>query len=229
MRSGFRKRVLSGIILAPIVLYAVTAGGLPAISLLALCAGISVFEWQEISKRLPSSRVYFIAGLIYLSVCFMSMVFIRFGFADKGAFLFLSLMISIWVSDIGAYIFGKTIGGAKMAPKISPNKTWAGLFGACICCALMLLNMKFLAISLLSVEAEAVVSQYSNYVGVLCVGLLMGLVAQAGDLIISVFKRKAGVKDTGNLIPGHGGLLDRIDALLLASVFYAAVLLVVIP
>lgn len=116
----------------------------------------------------------------------------------------------VWASDIGAYVFGKTIGGPKMAADISPNKTWAGLAGAIICPFLLcLLFFIFVSHTITSLGVDIMVA--------LIAGIIMGVVGQAGDLIISVLKRRAGAKDSGQLIPGHGGVLDRIDAMMLTA------------
>lgn len=176
-----------------------------------------------------ASKKNVICGLCVSAVCFSALVVVRFGFEENGTYLLLGLIAAIWGSDIGAYMFGKAIGGPKLAPKVSPNKTWAGLVGASFWCGVFLLNMDIVATSLVHVVPNSVAEIFPNYPAVFIVGCVMGVVAQGGDLLVSIFKRKAGVKDTGSIIPGHGGILDRIDALLLASVFYLLALLVVMP
>ena len=122
-------------------------------------------------------------------------------------------MMCVWASDIGAYFTGKRLKGPKMAPKISPNKTWAGFLGAMFFGGLTLWAMSFFV-------------QAGIPGGLLFLsGSVFGAVGQAGDLLVSILKRQAGTKDTGNLIPGHGGLLDRIDSLLLVIPVAAAMLL----
>ncbi len=115
-----------------------------------------------------------------------------------------------------AYIFGRLIGGRKLCPSISPNKTWAGLIGACIFPSLVLDGyLAFFADNLTPRE---------TILWTLGASLVIGLLGQAGDLMISFLKRRVGLKDTGRLIPGHGGVLDRIDAMMLVSIVIWALL-----
>ena len=126
----------------------------------------------------------------------------------------------VWASDIGAYFFGKTFGGPKMAERISPNKTWAGMVGAMVVPALVLMIWPFLFKAGWGwdvMRGEEIVHVYPNVFSSLIVGLGVGMAGQCGDLLISLFKRQAEVKDSGSLIPGHGGLLDRIDAMMLTA------------
>ena len=118
------------------------------------------------------------------------------------------LFAVVWSTDIGAYIFGRVIGGPKLAPRISPNKTWSGLLGG-----------MFLA-AFLGYDIALAFGAKQAWVALpLAVGL--AAVAQLGDLYKSHFKRRAGVKDSGTMIPGHGGVLDRIDGLVFAAVALA--------
>jgi phosphatidate cytidylyltransferase len=113
------------------------------------------------------------------------------------------LLALVWASDIAAYAAGRAIGGPKLAPRLSPNKTWAGFFGGLVGAGLVAVATAWLVRAPLAL--------------LLPVSLAMGLAAQAGDLLESLAKRRYGVKDAGQLIPGHGGLLDRLDSLLAAS------------
>jgi phosphatidate cytidylyltransferase len=117
----------------------------------------------------------------------------------------LFLVLTVWAGDIGAYLVGRWIGGPRMAPRISPGKTWSGaaggLIGGCLC---------GLAVAHLSPAP-------STDWRVIAVAALLGVTAQAGDLLESLIKRGFGVKDSGRTIPGHGGLLDRLDGLLIAA------------
>ncbi|WP_432767897.1 MAG: phosphatidate cytidylyltransferase [Sphingopyxis sp.] len=113
----------------------------------------------------------------------------------------------VWATDIGAYFAGRAFGGARLAPRISPSKTWSGLFGGMIAALI----------------ASATIGDRAGIVGVpLWIGLFMGLAAQLGDLAQSWMKRRAGVKDSGKLIPGHGGLFDRVDGMLPVALFLGA-------
>jgi phosphatidate cytidylyltransferase len=113
----------------------------------------------------------------------------------------------VWATDIGAYFAGRAIGGPKLAPVISPNKTWAGLFGGMV---------------LAGVAGGAIT--FFGHLPVLTYWLapLLAIAAQLGDLAESGMKRRAGVKDSGHILPGHGGLLDRIDGMLPVAILVAA-------
>jgi phosphatidate cytidylyltransferase len=113
------------------------------------------------------------------------------------------VMIVTWATDIFAYFAGRSIGGPKLAPRISPNKTWAGLIGGMIGAELL---------------GAATAYSFGLSSGFFFGGAFMGFIAQAGDLYESWVKRRAGVKDSGTLLPGHGGVLDRVDGLLAVSV-----------
>lgn len=223
--SGLYLRVVSGIVLAPLALFALIYGGWPFSIMMGACIALSLHEWLQLSKTSKYAVLTFLFGFIYLIICFAAIVHLRVGYA-QGAGLTLALLLSVWASDIGAYFSGKTIGGPKMAPSISPNKTWAGLVGGMLASTLVFMGYVFVVAPWL--QAFLPVSVFVNppplWMAVF-LGVLITLAGQAGDLLISYQKRKVGVKDTGNLIPGHGGLLDRIDALLLASLAFLLSLL----
>lgn len=174
---------------------------------------------------------YIVLSLSYLAVLMMysgkdvpgpvgSPIFIPFDLAVLKiiiAFLF----ITVWASDSIAYVFGRLIGGPKLAPKISPKKTWAGLLGSMTGAALALCIGGYV----LKTHYEFTIAEYWQLAAF---GAFLGVIGQIGDLAISLFKRANNLKDTGNLIPGHGGILDRIDALLLIIPFYVYAVLAVI-
>ena len=144
-------------------------------------------------------------GVAYVGLAAIGLMFLReqpHGFA-----LALWTLLVVWATDIGAYFTGRRIGGAKLAPSISPNKTWAGLGGGVVAAAVVG--------ALVGIAAHLSVTT-------LWLGGLLAVVAQAGDLLESGMKRRAGVKDSGALLPGHGGLLDRIDGLLPVVILVAA-------
>jgi phosphatidate cytidylyltransferase len=117
----------------------------------------------------------------------------------------LFLLLLVWASDIGAYLVGRTLGGPRLAPRISPGKTWSGALGG-------------LAAAVIAAALVAGVADPPRAPGhLLLVAVLLGITAQSGDLLESLIKRHFGVKDSGHIIPGHGGLLDRLDALLAAA------------
>ena len=132
---------------------------------------------------------------------------------DFGRILFLTLLLTVWATDTGAYLTGRTFGRHKLSPHISPNKTWEGAIGGVVaavvaCTLLMLGSGQLLSTGLL-------------------VGLMIGITGQAGDLAESLLKRAAGEKDSGRLIPGHGGILDRVDSFLFAAPAMYATLFVI--
>ena len=132
----------------------------------------------------------------------------------EGSWLILLLLLIVWAADTGAYFSGRAFGKRKLAPHISPGKTLAGLYGGLIAAPLIAL----LAVKLMPIEAI-------EPVRLVLLSLVTVLVSVAGDLMISLHKRTSGYKDSGNLLPGHGGILDRLDSLLAAAPFFALGLL----
>jgi len=151
-----------------------------------------------------------VAGWILLPGAWLALVLLH-GSAQFGPPLLLFLLVLIWVADSGAYFAGKTFGRHKLAPSISPGKTVEGLAGAlagAILCGLLLAQLEPLA------------GAGTGMLVLLCLGT--SLVSVGGDLWESLIKRRAGVKDSGQLLPGHGGVLDRIDSLIAAAPFFVA-------
>jgi phosphatidate cytidylyltransferase len=239
------KRLYSAILLAVPTLAAVALGS-PAFEIM-IAAGILVlsWEWCRLCRRetpriagfllagtllaavaatavdnLPQALAFIVSGgaamliiapdnrwlgfgVFYLGLPAMALIWLRHD-PDAGRDVVFWLFAVVWASDIGAFTAGRLIGGPKLAPRISPNKTWAGLGGAMIGAMAVGLGLSFVLGGHDPVRAA-----------VLSAGL--GLIAQAGDLWESWIKRRFGVKDTSRLIPGHGGLLDRVDALMFAA------------
>lgn len=146
------------------------------------------------------------AGLLYVGLPVLALLVLRD--ADNGLLLAFWAMALVWACDIGAYFAGRTIGGPKLMPKVSPNKTWAGLLGGVTGAGLFAAILTIWGLDWRLAVATP----------------LLAVLAQAGDLYESWLKRRAGVKDSGNLLPGHGGVLDRLDGLV--PVAPVAVLLV---
>lgn len=218
-----QKRVISGFILGPATIALIVLGGWYFMALIALSAVIALNEWAEMAKKAPRNQYLFlIEGGAYLTLCFASFVFLRQGF-EQGAWLAAGIMMAVWASDTGAYFVGKNIGGPKLAPRLSPNKTWAGFAGAMFFCGVMAMILSAVGHNI-NQWIPADLNIKPKYVWrVFAAGCALGAIGQAGDLFVSFFKRRAGVKDTGDLIPGHGGLLDRIDLLLLVSPVFALI------
>ncbi len=143
-------------------------------------------------------------GLLYFGLGAIALVWLRFDPQD-GRTLVLVLLLVIWATDIGAYVVGRAVGGAKLAPRISPGKTWSGAAGG------------LLAAMAVGIAAAAIMGVMDQaWAAALAAGAI-SCVGQAGDLFESSLKRHFNVKDSGTLIPGHGGLLDRLDAVLTAA------------
>lgn len=222
--SSLKVRFLSSLAMGPLTMAIIIYGSYPFLLLICFAAFIAFREWLGLASHGNKQAVDSVTGLFYLVGCFSAILFLRYGF-DAGAWLVLSMAVCVWGSDIGAYFFGKFIGGPKLAPKTSPNKTWAGFGGAAISGALCLIIMFFIGKALPQtwLVSEFAISGFAGYGLLVFAGGIFGITGQVGDLFISGFKRRVHAKDTGQLIPGHGGLLDRIDALLLvAPVFLSA-------
>jgi phosphatidate cytidylyltransferase len=173
-----------------------------AFALLAAGA-IASFEW---ARRRGDNPVWHAGGVIYLGLPALALVGLRV-LPMQGSNIVLGLFLIVWATDTGALVFGKLIGGRKIAPKLSPGKTWAGTIGGSITAAMVF----GLYIALFGFNALLA----------MLYALVFSLVAHGGDLFESLVKRRFGYKDSGGLIPGHGGVLDRVDSLFAASVVLA--------
>lgn len=218
--SSLTLRIISSAILIPVVVSLIAIGEWFFIGLVALCIAIALVEWSNIAKHIPATRflkcALILTGFLYLGFSFFEMSYLRE--QNNGLFWTVLFMICIWASDSVAYLFGKTMGGPKMSPTISPNKTWSGYAGALLGPALILAGEQSL-LPMTGFDSPSI--GITLHLAALW-GLAIGIAGQSGDLMISAMKRKAGLKDTGAIIPGHGGILDRIDALLLALPIFLA-------
>lgn len=217
MSQKLLTRILSSIVLVPLAL-ALMAFKITFLIFVFIAFVICLSEWAGMVRAVPKGKAGIaLIGLTYIPVAFLCFIAMRF--MPDGLFIIVTLLIAVWASDVGAYAVGKLVGGAKWVPHISPNKTWAGLGGAMLGSALVMpwwtLYYSY-DLLLESTLIEMIIIQVAYFL----FGLALGFICQLGDLFISVFKRRAGVKDTGHLIPGHGGLLDRIDSLMLGSIFF---------
>ena len=210
MKSELLKRILSSILLILLVIYLIIEGSYLFTLFLTICFFLSLYEWQRMSKNI----IYKYLGIIFLFISFYSVYQIRFSFANEYYPLFFILIICV-STDIGGFLFGKILKGPKLT-KISPNKTYAGVMGSYI-------------LSLLSIFIYFKYINNSNFNGFTGVSfffvIIFSTVSQIGDLIISYFKRQSDIKNTGNIIPGHGGLLDRIDGMIFAFPLYYLLIL----
>lgn len=205
---GKRVRALPGLA----VPLALLAAGLAAVAdhhllaLLLLPLGALAATWaaEPPPRRVPGGPAFWLgAGVVYIGLAGVGLIWMR-GEGEPGRAAVLFIVLIVWAADIGAYLVGRLVGGPKLAPRISPNKTWSGTLGG-----LALAVAAGLAVAR-SFDAGAPLA------AVAVIALLLGIAAAAGDLLESAIKRRFHVKDSSGLIPGHGGLLDRVDGLLAA-------------
>ena len=255
--SDLKERLISALILAPIVIFIAWLGGLWFVGLMIVMALIMYWEWTTITVRaldirrdlgagisivaliiafvlMPSLKPimlsfaliaigafvvgvlkqkigWIVAGIGVASSLALCLIYIRnTPNADIGLILLIFTCFSVWAADIFAYFVGRTVGGPKLMPKVSPKKTWSGFLGG-------------LLGAIITGSVVALVALPDKLFEFSLIALFLALAAQAGDLIESAIKRHFNVKDASNLIPGHGGVLDRVDGLALAA--YALVLI----
>lgn len=220
--SNLAQRIISSIILAPLVIGVLVYGGWAFAIFMGLVIAISLSEWINIVRKLDHRILYSVAGVFYFLTSFAALVVTRH-ISENGLYLCLTLMITVWGTDILAYVVGRLVGGPKMSPTISPKKTWSGFGGALAGAALCFWACLFFAPQFSTILPNNISMNGLSPIFVIGAGIAFGFVGQAGDLLVSMFKRKAGIKDSGNIIPGHGGLLDRIDSLLLVAPLFLAV------
>jgi phosphatidate cytidylyltransferase len=194
-------RAITGIIFISIILY--TLFYLPpayfTALLLAILAEILIVEWPRLAKNTP--HLWYLTPL-YPILPFIILLIINHHPLRQQ--LLILLFATTWANDTGAYLAGKLFGKHKLLPSVSPKKTWEGFFGGLIACAITLMFC-------------AHTSSFS-YPQLAAVAAVLGTLATFGDLFESWLKRKAGIKDTGSLLPGHGGFLDRFDSVMFTSV-----------
>ena len=203
MIKEFEKRLITSLILIPISIFFIIKGSILFIFFLSVCFLVASYEWFLMSKK---NNLFKFLGIIFLFFSFYS----AYEFRENNYYKdFLFIIIICIFTDIGGYLFGKILKGPKLT-KISPKKTYSGTFGGFF----------------LPLMAGLVVYEYEYTDQILDTGLyfltlilLISLISQIGDLIISYFKRKAKLKDTGKILPGHGGLLDRIDGMIFVFPF----------
>ena len=197
INKELQKRILSSIILLPLALYFILAGSFYLIFFTIICFFVSIYEWNNMVKKIE---------LKFLGTLFLVFSFYTF-YEISIVYLWIFVLLVCVSTDIGGYVFGKLFKGPKLT-KISPNKTYSGMIGG------YLLSLIFLSFFMNWINSTVNVEWF-------IVTILISTVSQIGDIIISYFKRLSKVKDTGKIIPGHGGLLDRIDGMIFAfPIFY---------
>jgi phosphatidate cytidylyltransferase len=195
-------RTLTGALLIAAALLAAVQGGNVFALLVAAVATLMFYEWTRIVRGWGA--VWYLSGFFYALLPALALLWIR---ERAGLNLLMWAFIVTWATDIGAYFAGRTFGKRKLAPSISPNKTVEGLLGG---------------IAAATIFGGAWVLATGLSVALLVLAPVLAIAAQGGDLFESRMKRRAGVKDSGNWLPGHGGALDRLDGLVPVAVLTAA-------
>ena len=207
MKSELFKRSISSLFLMTLIFLSSLINDYIFLSLLFIVVILSWIEWINVIEKIRFKEIYrkihIILFLIYLLMAFI--VCFNVYVIDK--YFFLTILMICVFSDVGGYVFGKTFGGKKLT-KISPNKTISGSIGSFILSYIGFFVIYFYFSDLLFVRLQIEVLVFIPF--------FISLICQLGDLFISYYKRRAKIKNTGNLIPGHGGLLDRIDGSIFA-------------
>ena len=205
MKNEFVKRLISSIILIPLTFFFIIKGSVLFNLFILFCFLIISYEWYMMSKKRP----YNLIGFLFLFFSFYSIYILRNEY--PGEYLYVLLIISICIfTDIGGYIFGKVLKGPKLT-KYSPNKTYSGMLGA--------YTLAILFTSILFNNDIFFLNEVDTNLNSLIFVFVISTVSQLGDILISYFKRLSNIKDTGTIIPGHGGLLDRVDGMIFAFPF----------
>ena len=218
--NELQKRILSSMVLIPISIFFIVQGSVFFIFFLSISFFVTSYEWLKMSKNFSKK----IVGIIFLLFSFYLAYLLR---AEQGYKIFILVILISILTDIGGFIFGKIFKGPKLT-KISPKKTYSGVFGSFILSVVG---------SLIFIEYfdDLKTYIYINHLGfepyginlnlfILFFILISSLISQLGDLIVSYFKRIAKIKDTGKILPGHGGLLDRIDGIIFTVPFIYLIL-----
>ncbi len=254
-RRDFWVRMVSALILIPVTLTCAILGGIWFILLVALASAAMGREWVRMSDRGAGARAYAAAmlglmvpiyfansgqwawallslflvaliaaieragrgepwravgGLLYIGFAVLSILYLRSG--QDGLLRLLYLFAVVWAADSAAYIFGSQMRGPKLWPSVSPNKTWSGFVAGLIA-------------GTLAGSLTFYIAGYGVAAGLVILSAVLAVISVAGDLLSSWLKRRFGVKDTGTSIPGHGGVLDRLDSILAAGMAVAAFML----
>lgn len=220
-KSDLRMRAISGVVMLAVVGAAFWLGGvLWDLFVMAVALGV-LWEWTSLARgfarSMPTLSAWLAGGIFYIGLAGYVLANLRHLYP---LYPLLEVVLGVIATDVGAYAAGRTFGGPKIAPKFSPSKTWSGLFGGMAAAALVLVAIAWFEIHhAMALEGGCATAGTcppfsARAILVALSGCLLAVVAQAGDFFESWMKRRAGVKDSGNLIPGHGGLFDRVDGLM---------------
>ena len=199
MSEEITKRIISSLLLLPLTFFCIIKGSYFFYFLLGLIYIIAIYEWHSLSKK----RSYHFYGLFFLTVSIFTVYKLRVN-SENEFWIFIIITTICILTDIGGFVFGKIFKGPKLT-KYSPNKTYSGLIGGFL--------LPFILIPILIFIYPIHDFEMFNLTIFI---LIVSCASQFGDIVVSYFKRLSNVKDTGKLIPGHGGLLDRIDGMLFA-------------
>lgn len=206
--DNFSVRLASSLVLAPLALVAAWVGGAAFVIFWAGAGFIIGWEWIKLVAPARHPLPWCVAGVIYAAIAFIAPVMLRAD-VNRGFAALVFLFAIVWMTDIMGYTIGRVVGGPKLWQAVSPNKTRSGAIGGmagALAAGIVIaawLSLEVLPIAILSV--------------------ILSMVAQAGDLLESALKRRFGAKDTGHLIPGHGGLMDRLDGFITAALVAAMI------
>ena len=207
MKQETIKRILSSLIIIPVALFFILKGSFFFIFFMSVFFLVTAYEWYQMSKK----KKYLYPGLIFLFFSVYSAYLLRSSDNIEDFLIFLFVILTCVATDIGGYIFGKIFKGPKLI-KISPNKTYSGMFGGYF---LSIISVNFFLNYTDSLGYKII--EFTLEVFILV--LLISSVSQIGDLIMSYFKRTSKIKNTGKILPGHGGILDRVDGIIFAVPF----------
>ena len=247
--SDIRLRLISMLVLGPVCLVIVWFGGIPYVVVVGICATLMIHEWLTITLPIQNLmrnmlvlvfvflgsvltgfqeylyalicymlsviyvilflqfsklKAWVVGGIFYVAFSSTALLFLRSG--EYGLQLIFGLFALVWAFDSGSFVCGRLIGGPKLLAAVSPKKTWSGLIGGFV-------------IGIAVVSLMAYFAGYERIGMIVFLALIISIIAQFGDLAESSFKRKFNTKDSGSIIPGHGGILDRVDGLVVAAMF----------
>ncbi|MDF2368668.1 phosphatidate cytidylyltransferase [Sneathiella sp.] len=183
--------------------------------IIVLVSGAVLMVVAAIFLKKTDRMIWALTGPLCIGLPVIALIMLR-GIPDAGFAVAFGLFLVIWATDIGAYFSGKSIGGPKIAPSISPNKTWAGLIGGIISAMIVAYLVN-----------RYLMGGQAATIGVLGLGAICAILAQVGDFAESAWKRHFGIKDASNLIPGHGGVMDRLDGVFLTAPMLMVIIMIV--
>tara|TARA_B100000886_G_C20381750_1_gene474224 strand:- start:546 stop:1202 length:657 start_codon:yes stop_codon:yes gene_type:complete len=207
MKSELLKRTISSFFLISLIFLSALINDYIFLSILFIVIIFSWIEWIRIIEKINFKKIYRIINIVFFLIYLFMAFIICFNVFLIDKYFFLTILMICIFSDVGGYVFGKTFGGKKLT-KISPNKTVSGSIGSFIFSYIgfFVIHIYFNNLLFVRLEIEAL----------FFIPFFVSSICQLGDLFISFYKRKAKIKNTGNIIPGHGGLLDRIDGTIFA-------------